>query len=68
MSDDAATASDSPSYSEVRDGLDMPLVEAMKIASEVLSNDCLKAALADSTQLVSEGAALHKALEQTEVS
>lgn len=43
----------------------VPLVDAMKIASEVLSNDCLKAALADSTQLVSEGASLHKALEQT---
>lgn len=43
----------------------VPLVEAMKIATEVLSNDCLKAALSEATQLVSEGASLHKALEQT---
>ena len=43
----------------------VPLVDAMKIASEVLSNDCLKAALTDSAQLVSEGASLYKALEST---
>ena len=43
----------------------VPLVDAMKISSEVLSNDCMKAALMDAAQLVSEGASLFKALEQT---
>ncbi len=43
----------------------VPLVEAMKISSEVLTNDCLKASLSDSAQLVSEGASLYKSLEQT---
>ncbi|MCH2159096.1 MAG: type II secretion system inner membrane protein GspF [Oleiphilaceae bacterium] len=43
----------------------VPLVEAMKISSEVLSNDCLKASLQDSAKQVSEGASLHKALENT---
>lgn len=43
----------------------VPLVDAMKISSEVLSNDYLKSALLDSAQLVSEGASLFKALEQT---
>jgi len=43
----------------------VPLVDAMKISSEVLSNDFLKDRLLESAQLVSEGASLHKALEQT---
>lgn len=43
----------------------VPLVDAMRIASEVLSNDCMKAALTDAAQSVSEGASLHKAVEQT---
>jgi general secretion pathway protein F len=43
----------------------VPLVDAMKISSEVLSNDCLKAALHESAQSVSEGASLHKSLENT---
>jgi general secretion pathway protein F len=43
----------------------VPLVDAMRIASEVLSNDCLKAALLESAQAVSEGASLHQSLEQT---
>lgn len=43
----------------------VPLVDAMKIATEVLGNDCLKASLMDSAQLVSEGASLHRAIEQT---
>ncbi len=43
----------------------VPLVEAMKIAGEVLSNICLKDALAAATQSVREGGTLHAALEQT---
>lgn len=43
----------------------VPLVDAMKISSEVLSNDYLKRSLMESAQLVSEGASLYKALEQT---
>lgn len=43
----------------------VPLVEAMKISSEVLSNDCLKASLHTAAQQVSEGASLHKALDNT---
>jgi general secretion pathway protein F len=43
----------------------VPLVEAMKISSEVLSNDCLKAALQESAQSVSEGSSLYKSLENT---
>lgn len=43
----------------------VPLVDAMKISSEVLTNDCLKASLHDAAQSVSEGASLHKALENT---
>jgi general secretion pathway protein F len=43
----------------------VPLVEAMKISSEVLSNDCLKSSLQTAAQQVSEGASLHKALDNT---
>jgi general secretion pathway protein F len=41
----------------------VPLVEAMNIASEVVSNAWLKRRLADSTQRVSEGTSLRAALE-----
>ncbi|MFT7186583.1 MAG: general secretion pathway protein F [Pseudohongiellaceae bacterium] len=43
----------------------VPLVDAMRIASEVLSNDCLKAALVEASTRVSEGGNLHLSLEQT---
>lgn len=43
----------------------VPLVDAMRISSEVLGNDCMKAALMSSAQMVSEGASLYKSLEQT---
>lgn len=43
----------------------VPLVDAMKISSEVLGNDCLKASLQTAAQQVSEGASLHKALDNT---
>jgi general secretion pathway protein F len=42
----------------------VPLVEAMKIAGEVMSNIYLKEAVKAATQQVSEGGSLHKALEQ----
>jgi len=41
----------------------VPLVEAMNIAAEVVSNQYLKRRLADATQRVSEGASLRVALE-----
>jgi general secretion pathway protein F len=41
----------------------VPLVEAMNIAAEVVSNQWLKRRLADSTQRVSEGSSLRAALE-----
>ena len=41
----------------------VPLVDAMKISSEVLTNDCLKSALSDATQKVSEGESLHASLD-----
>lgn len=43
----------------------VPLVEAMRIAGEVLGNDHLRAKLRDAAQTVSEGGSLNKALEQT---
>ncbi|MFW5824458.1 MAG: type II secretion system inner membrane protein GspF [Marinobacter sp.] len=43
----------------------VPLVEAMRIAGEVLGNDHLRARLRDAAQKVSEGGSLNKALEQT---
>jgi general secretion pathway protein F len=43
----------------------VPLVDAMRIASEVLSNDCMRAALLDSAQSVAEGGSLYKSIEQT---
>jgi general secretion pathway protein F len=41
----------------------VPLVEAMTIASEVVSNHWLRRRLVDATQRVSEGASLRAALE-----
>lgn len=43
----------------------VPLVEAMKIAGEVLSNDYLRLRLREAAQLVSEGGSLHKSLQNT---
>jgi general secretion pathway protein F len=45
-------------------GAGVPLVEAMNIASEVVSNAWLKRRLQDATQTVSEGMSLKVALEQ----
>ena len=42
----------------------VPLVDAMKIAGEVLSNQWLKSAVKSATQQVQEGSSLHKALER----
>jgi len=43
----------------------VPLVDAMRIAGEVLSNQFLKLKVADAAQKVKEGGSLHKSLEQT---
>ncbi|MAL99336.1 type II secretion system inner membrane protein GspF [Hydrocarboniclastica marina] len=43
----------------------VPLVDAMRIAGEVLSNEHLKAQLKEATQRVSEGSSLKRSLEQT---
>ena len=43
----------------------VPLVDAMRISSEVLTNDYLRASLVDAAQMVSEGSSLYKSLEQT---
>lgn len=43
----------------------VPLVDAMKIAGEVLSNDHLRLVLKDAARKVSEGGSLHRALDQT---
>jgi general secretion pathway protein F len=43
----------------------VPLVDAMRIAAEVLSNDCLKASLVEAAVKVSEGGNLHHSLEQS---
>lgn len=43
----------------------VPLVDAMRIAGEVLSNQYLKTRVADAAQKVKEGGSLHKSLEQT---
>ena len=45
-------------------GAGVPLVEAMNIASDVVSNSWLKRRLQDATQTVSEGMSLKVALEQ----
>ena len=43
----------------------VPLVEAMRIAGEVLSNEYLKQRVQEAAQRVSEGGSLHRSLEQT---
>ncbi|ARU56884.1 type II secretory pathway protein F [Oleiphilus messinensis] len=43
----------------------VPLVDAMRISSEVLSNEYLKECLGEATQTVSEGGSLNRSLEQT---
>lgn len=43
----------------------VPLVDAMRIAGEVLSNEFLKQRVAEATQRVSEGGSLFRALDQT---
>jgi general secretion pathway protein F len=43
----------------------VPLVDAMRIAGEVLSNQFLKLKVAEAAQKVKEGGSLHKSLEQT---
>lgn len=43
----------------------VPLVEAMRIAGEVLSNDYLRQRLTEAAQTVSEGGSLQKALDNT---
>lgn len=43
----------------------VPLVDAMRISGEVLSNDVLKTHIQDAAQMVSEGSSLKKALEQS---
>jgi len=43
----------------------VPLVEAIRISGEVLSNDCLKSSIMDAAVMVSEGSSLTKSLENT---
>lgn len=43
----------------------VPLVEAIRISGEVLSNDCLKSSIMNAAVMVSEGASLTKSLENT---
>lgn len=43
----------------------VPLVDAMRIAGEVLSNDYLRQELRDAARKVSEGGSLHRSLDQT---
>jgi len=43
----------------------VPLVDAMRIAGEVLSNEFLKVRIREAAQMVSEGSSLHRALDQT---
>ncbi|GGC71063.1 type II secretion system inner membrane protein GspF [Marinobacter halophilus] len=43
----------------------VPLVEAMKIAGEVLSNDYLRKELKNAARKVSEGGSLHRSLDQS---
>jgi general secretion pathway protein F len=42
----------------------VPLVDAIRIAGEVLSNDFFKQQIAEAAQQVEEGVSLHRALEQ----
>lgn len=43
----------------------VPLVDAMRIAGEVLSNEYLKGRIQEAAQSVTEGGSLHRALDQT---
>jgi len=43
----------------------VPLVDAMRIAGEVLSNDFLRQELREAARKVSEGGSLHRSLDQT---
>ncbi|KEF32481.1 General secretion pathway protein F [Marinobacter nitratireducens] len=43
----------------------VPLVEAMRIAGEVLSNDYLRSELREAAKKVSEGGSLHRSLDQS---
>ncbi|TVP60270.1 MAG: type II secretion system protein GspF [Halomonadaceae bacterium] len=43
----------------------VPLVDAMRIAGEVLSNEYLKLRIKEAAQSVTEGGSLHRALDQT---
>ncbi len=43
----------------------VPLVEAMRIAGEVLTNDYLRQRLKEAARKVSEGGSLHRSLDQT---
>lgn len=45
----------------------VPLVEAMRIASQVVGNEVIKERLKEASQSVTEGGALHSALEKTKV-
>ncbi|WP_440903558.1 type II secretion system inner membrane protein GspF [Catenovulum sp. SX2] len=45
----------------------VPLLESMKIASDVLTNDHIRASIADARLRVREGASLRAALEQTKL-
>ena len=42
----------------------VPLVDAMRIATQVMSNEVLRAGVTDATQKVSEGSSLNRALQQ----
>jgi len=44
----------------------VPLVEAMRISGQVLSNEWLKQRVNEATQKVTEGSSLHRALQQAE--
>ena len=43
----------------------VPLVDAIRISGEVLSNDCLKQSIMDAAVMVSEGSSLTNSLEKT---
>ncbi len=43
----------------------VPLVEAIRISGEVLSNDCLKSSVMEAAVMVSEGSSLKNSLEST---
>ncbi len=43
----------------------VPLVDAIRISGEVLSNDCLKSSIMDASVMVSEGSSLTNSLEKT---